>query len=346
MRIEPTDEQLGIHAAQMKIVASIVRKPFISEMDLLRLRQALLMCRMAANSTFLCDKREPSYSSKLARLEEILEQGFAENGRKAVLFSEWTTMLGLIEEILQRLKLSYVRLDGSVPQRQRQQLVNEFQSKPDCRLFISTNAGSTGLNLQAANTVINCDLPWNPAVLEQRIARAHRMGQKQPVHALLLVTEQTLEESLLATLSAKKDLALAALDVGSDIDEVALVSGAEELRGRLEILLGAKPQAPLDISRQADALADNERLAHRERVAAAGGELLGAVFRFLGELVDQQASAAPPAADAVTEMERRLAECVEEDGQGRQRMSITLPSRTALDSLAATLARLLVSQNQ
>jgi SNF2 family DNA or RNA helicase len=52
-----------------------------------------------------------------------------------------------------------------LPQRQRQQLVNEFQSKPDCRLFITTNVGSTGLNLQAANTVINCDLPWNPAVL-------------------------------------------------------------------------------------------------------------------------------------------------------------------------------------
>ena len=86
-------------------------------------------------------------------------------------------------------------------------MVNEFQTRADCRLFITTNAGSTGLNLQAANTVINCDLPWNPAVLEQRIARAHRMGQKQPVHAFLLVTEQTLEERLLTTLSAKKDLA-------------------------------------------------------------------------------------------------------------------------------------------
>ncbi len=239
VRIEPTEEQMEIHAAQMKIVASIVRKPFISEMDLLRLRQSLLMCRMAANSTYLCNKQEPSYSSKLERLEEVLEQSFAENGRKAVLFSEWTTMLGLVEEILARLKLKYVRLDGSVPQKQRQQLVNEFQSKPDCRLFITTNAGSVGLNLQAANTVINCDLPWNPAVLEQRIARAHRMGQKQPVHAFLLVTEQTLEESLLTTLSAKKELSLAALDVDSDIDEVSLVSGAEELRSRLEILLGA-----------------------------------------------------------------------------------------------------------
>lgn len=344
VRIEPTEEQLEIHAAQMKIVASIVRKSFISEMDLLRLRQALLMCRMSANSTYLCNKREPSYSSKLLRLEEVMEQSFAENGRKAVLFSEWTTMLGLVEKILRRLKLKYVRLDGSVPQRQRQQLVDEFQSKPDCRLFITTNAGSTGLNLQAANTVINCDLPWNPAVLEQRIARAHRMGQKQPVHAFLMVTEQTLEESLLTTLSAKKDLALAALDIDSDIDEVSLVSGAEELRNRLEILLGAKPQAPLDVTQQVDMAADVERLSHRERVAAAGGELLGAVFNFLGELVAQHEPTTSPPPDTIASLQQRLAECIEEDPQGRQRLSITLPNRDVLDNLASTLARLLVAK--
>ncbi len=346
VRIEPTDEQLSIHAAHMKIVASIVRKSFISEMDLLRLRQALLMCRMAANSTYLCNKREPSYSSKLERLEELLEQSFAENGRKAVLFSEWTTMLELVEEILRRLKLKYVRLDGSVPQRQRQQLVNDFQTKSDCRLFITTNAGSTGLNLQAANTVINCDLPWNPAVLEQRIARAHRMSQRQPVHALLLVTEQTLEESLLTTLSAKKDLALAALDVDSEVDEVSLVSGAEELRNRLEILLGAKPQAPLDARQKAAAAVGDGAHTHRDRVAAAGGELLGAVFHFLGELVAQDEAAPQPAPGAVAGLKQRLAECVEEDSQGRQRLSITLPNRDMLDNLAATLARLLVTKPQ
>ena len=291
VRIAPTDEQLAIHAGQMKIVASIVRKSFISEMDLLRLRQALLMCRMSANSTYLCNKQQPSYSSKLERLEELLEQTFAENGRKAVLFSEWTTMLELVETILKRLKLDYARLDGSVPQKQRQQLVNEFQTKPGCRLFITTNAGSMGLNLQAANTVINCDLPWNPAVLEQRIARAHRMGQKRPVQAFLLVTEQTLEESLLTTLTAKKDLALAALDVDSEVDELSLVSGKEELCNRLEVLLGAKPQAPIDESQQTDLAAIAEPHVHRERVAAAGGELLGAVFNFLGELVSQNGSA-------------------------------------------------------
>ena len=140
-------------------------------MDLLRLQKALLMCRMAADSTFLVDKQKPGYSTKLERLDELFESLFEEEGRKVVLFSEWTTMLDLIEPLLRKRKLEFVRLDGSVPQKKRQELVHEFQTKPDCRLFLTTNAGSTGLNLQAANTVINVDLPWNPAVLEQ-----HRPG--------------------------------------------------------------------------------------------------------------------------------------------------------------------------
>jgi superfamily II DNA/RNA helicase len=273
-----------------------------------------------------------------------LEQVFSESSRKAILFSEWTTMLDQVEKILRRLKLPFVRLDGSVPQNKRQALVNEFQANPDCRLFITTNAGSTGLNLQAANTVINCDLPWNPAILEQRIARAHRMGQKRPVQAFLLVTEQTIEESLLATLTSKRELALAALDVDSDLNELSMVSGAEELRSRLEILLGAKPQAAIE-ERQDDGLIETPSFqAQRERVAAAGGELLGAVFHFLGELVQQQDGAREPSQAVVANLRDRLGGCVEEDADGRQRLSLTLPNRQALDGLATTLAKLLVSQ--
>ena len=144
------------------------------------------------------------------------------------------------------------------------------------------------MNLQAANTVINVDLPWNPAVLEQRIGRAHRMGQRQPVQVYVLVTEETIEESLLGTLSAKHDLALAALDAESDVTQVDLKSGVEELRRRLEVLLGAKPEAPLDVTKREEVARQAEQLVeHRDRVAAAGGEMLGAVFNFLGELVSQ-----------------------------------------------------------
>jgi superfamily II DNA or RNA helicase len=341
VRITPTAEQLSVHNAHMQTVATIVRRKFLTEMDLLRLRIALLMARMSADSTLLVNKEPPGFSSKLDHLAELFDELFDEEGRKVVLFSEWTGMLDLIEPLLKKRKLGYVRLDGSVPQQKRPELVHEFQSNSGCKLFLTTNAGSTGLNMQAANTVINVDLPWNPAVLEQRIGRAHRMGQTQPVQVYVLVTEQTIEENLLATLSAKKDLALAALDPEATVDTVDMVTGMDELKGRLEVLLGARPIAPLDESMKQQAEIDSRQATERrQRVAAAGGELLGAAFKFLGELVAGQAE--KPAEPAVaTDLRNRLAECIEEDSAGRPRLTVTLPDRAALNQLADALAQLL-----
>ena len=192
VRIEPTEEQLDLHNGQMQIVNTVINKPFLTEMDLLRLQKALLMCRMAADSTFLCDKEAPGYSSKLKALDDLFDRVFEQSQDKVVLFSEWTTMLNLIEPLLKKRKVDYVRMDGKVPQQKRTALVNRFRDDEGCRLFMTTNAGSTGLNLQFANTVINVDLPWTPALLEQRVGRVHRMGQKRPVHVFVLVTELSL----------------------------------------------------------------------------------------------------------------------------------------------------------
>ena len=138
VRVAPTDEQAGIELAQMQIVSTIVRKKYISEMDLLRLKKALLLARMNADSTFLVDKHPPGFSSKLERLAELLEELAAEQDRKIVLFSEWTTTLGLIEPQMKRLNLDYVRLDGSVPQKKRQQLMHQRSEErrvgKECRL--------------------------------------------------------------------------------------------------------------------------------------------------------------------------------------------------------------------
>jgi superfamily II DNA or RNA helicase len=340
VRVAPTEEQAEIDGAQMHIVSTIVGKKYISEMDLLRLQKALLLARMNADSTFLVDKHPPGFSSKLDRLEELLEELAAEQDRKIVLFSEWTTTLGLIEPQMKRLKLDYVRLDGSVPQKKRQQLVHQFQRDPKCRAFLATNAGSTGLNLQAANTVINVDLPWNPAVLEQRIGRAHRMGQKNPVQVYLLVTECTIEEKLLATLSAKHDLALAALDMESEVKEVELASGVEELKRRLEVLLGAKAHAPTDETEKRRQQQEAEQLARRARVAEAGGQLLAAAFTFLSEMIPQR-EPTNGAARMASDFKTRLNECLERDEQGRPRLTVTLPNEAALENLARSLAALL-----
>jgi superfamily II DNA or RNA helicase len=355
VRIRPTDEQFELSEEHVSKAARIASKSFLTEMDLLRLQKHLLMARMAADSTQLIDKVAPGFSSKLEVLEELLLQISQDPSRKIVLFSEWTTMLSLIEPLFEKTGMKFVRLDGGVPQKKRQYIVEEFQSNADCRAILMSNAGATGLNLQSANTIINVDLPWNPAILEQRIARAHRMGQKNPVHVYLLVTEGTIEERLLGTLAAKQELANAALDIDSDIDAVTLESGMEELKRRLEKLIGNKVVAPVDESMRAQAEIDATLIANgeiptfekqsvmlaerREKVAAAGGELLGAALQLVSQLIQTDR---PASDEAVSAIKTNLTQCIDRDPQGRPRLQLTLPDDNAIHGLAETLAKLLV----
>jgi hypothetical protein len=136
-------------------------------------------------------------------------------------------------------------------------------------------------------------------------------------------------------------LALAALDPDSDIDEVELATGMDELKRRLEVLLGAKPEAADRRVAAGGEAARAELLVRRDRVAAAGGELLGAAFHFLGELMADQP--VTPATDQLAaDLRNRLGQCVEQDELGRQRLTVTLPGPEALESLSRSLARLLV----
>jgi len=95
-------------------------------------------------------------------------------------------------------------LTGDVPTPKRGALIEQFSDDPRCKVFLSTDAGGVGLNLQAASMVVNLDLPWNPAVLDQRIARAHRHGQLHTVNVVNLIAKGTIEERMLDTLSAKE----------------------------------------------------------------------------------------------------------------------------------------------
>jgi hypothetical protein len=115
----------------------------------------------------------------------------------------------------------------------------------------------------------------------------------------------------------------------------------EELKRRLEVLLGARPEAPIDETVRSHSEQQVEQFARRERVAAAGGEMLGAAFQFLGELVAGEVPS-EPRPELVADLKGRLSQCVEEDPQGRQRLTVTLPDKSALEGLASTLARLLL----
>ena len=338
VRILPTDEQATIDAGQRLIINTIIQKAYLTEMDILRLQKALLVARMAADSTFLVNKQEPAYSTKLEKITELLNELIIDDTRKIIIFSEWTTMLNLIESECIQNRCEYVRLDGSVPQKQRGALVKEFNNNPKCKLFLSTNAGSTGLNLQSANTVINVDLPWNPAILEQRIARAHRMGQKRPVDVYVLVSEGMLEESILGTLGAKLELANAAIDMESDLIEVSLQSGIEELKRRLEVLLGNPEDAEIDASMQNKV--DNEIVEKQEKFADAGGKLLTSAFEFLGAAVANNANS--ESNKMANSIFNEFANSAEKQDNGKYNLNISL-DESALKNLAGTLATIMQS---
>ena len=143
-------------------------------------------------------------SAKLALLMEMLEE-LLEEGRSILLFSQFTSMLALIEQELVSRGIAYVKLTGQT--KQRETPINRFQ-RGEVKLFlISLKAGGTGLNLTAADTVIHYDPWWNPAVEEQATARAHRIGQDKPVFVYKLMTQGTVEEKILALQERKRGLA-------------------------------------------------------------------------------------------------------------------------------------------
>jgi hypothetical protein len=213
-----TEMQMLYHRENADIVAKIVHRwhktKFLSDKDQRRLTCALQNMRMSCNSTYLLD-RETDHGVKADELTALFEELFAEPEAKAVVFSQWTRTHDIVIRRLEARALGYVSFHGGVPSDKRPALVERFRDDPTCRVFLSTDAGSTGLNLQHASTVVNMDLPWNPAVLEQRIARIHRLGQARPVRVINFVSKGTIEEGMLSVLAFKRSLSAGILDGGS-----------------------------------------------------------------------------------------------------------------------------------
>jgi superfamily II DNA or RNA helicase len=213
-----TEMQMLYHQENADVVAKIVQRwrktRFLSDKDQRRMTCALQNMRMSCNSTYLLD-RETDHGVKADELAALFDDLFAEPDVKAVVFSQWTRTHDIVIRRLEARKLGYVSFHGGVPSEKRPALVERFRDDPACRVFLSTDAGSTGLNLQHASTLVNMDLPWNPAILEQRIARVHRMGQKRPVRVINFVAKGTIEEGMLSVLAFKRSLSAGILDGGS-----------------------------------------------------------------------------------------------------------------------------------
>ena len=183
--------------------------------------------------------------------------------RKVVVFSEFERMTHLAGEELRKLGIGFVSLHGGVPSRQRGALIEKFRNDPACKVFLSTDAGGVGLNLQAASVVVNFEPPWNPARLEQRIGRVHRLGQSRPVHVIHMLTEKSIEERVWETLALKKSLFAGVFD--SPTDEVSfaklgrktMLQAVKEIfaeqPGRPKPVIDHAPAAPVVLTRpQAD----------------------------------------------------------------------------------------------
>ena len=170
------------------------------------LLQALLRLRQAACHAGLANKKlEAAPSAKLeALLPRLLE--LRETGHKALVFSQFTSLLGLLKPLLDAQNLSYEYLDGQT--KKREEKVRRFQEDAGCSAFlISLKAGGHGLNLTAADYVFLLDPWWNPAVEAQAIDRAHRMGQASKVFAYRVIARGTIEEKVLALQERKRELA-------------------------------------------------------------------------------------------------------------------------------------------
>src|SRR5581483_9035834 len=198
-----TTEQQQHHTEGKELVAAIVAKwrryKFLTEADQRRLMIGLQNMRMSCDSSYLLDQSS-DHGVKADELATLLDEILEKPDSKVVIFSQWLRMHEVIVKRLRKRGLEHVLFHGGVPGHKRRDLVDRFRDDPNCRIFLATDAGSVGLNLQFASTVINMDLPWNPAVLEQRIGRVHRMGQRRPVQVINFVAKGTIEEGMLSVL--------------------------------------------------------------------------------------------------------------------------------------------------
>jgi SNF2 family DNA or RNA helicase len=253
LHVALTPQQAEPYWEQNDILAALMRKwerqKWLSEIDLRRIMCCLQNMRMLCNSTFLFDK-QTNHSPKLAEFREIVRELTIEENRKVVVFSEYERMTHLAGKELEKLGIGFVSLHGGVPSRNRGALMEKFRNDAECRVFLSTDAGGVGLNLQAASAVVNFEPPWNPARLEQRIGRVHRLGQAHPVHVVHLLTKDSIEERVWETLKLKKSLFAGVFD--SPTAEVSFAAlGKKSVLQSVKEIFADQPGRPKPLIDQA-----------------------------------------------------------------------------------------------
>jgi len=248
-----TARQRDLHDQAMMTAATlgqIARRRPLTPNEEHRLLAALQTARMACNAAGLVDG-ETQGSPKLSELGRLLEELCLNGGDKVVVFSQWERMTRMARAVAEDLGIGVVRLHGGVDTKKRGALISRFEESPEIQVFLSTDAGGVGLNLQVASALINLELPWNPAVLDQRIGRVHRLGQRRTVQALLLVSENSYETKIMGLLASKRALF------------------ASTIEGDGEDVLGLSKRA-VEVAMESLAADDEDLSVNEEEQAAAG----------------------------------------------------------------------------
>jgi SNF2 family DNA or RNA helicase len=220
--VEMSPLQQEYHSSYVLALGKIVRKKFLTPFDLQRIQVLLANMRMVCDSTYLIDN-ETNESPKLQELQYMLmeKMDIANNEVKLIIFSEWVKVHKLIGDMLRKAGVGFVELSGKIPVKRRGDLIRKFEDDPSIKVFLSTEAGGAGLNLQVANTLINFELPWNPAKKNQRIGRIDRLGQKSKKLTIYnFITRRSIEEQIAAGLIVKQNLFEGVLDNASATDFV------------------------------------------------------------------------------------------------------------------------------
>jgi len=349
-----TPEQAERHEEDRQEVAKLVlrwrRRRFLTESEQNILKKLLTRMRMVCDDLRLLDPKQRC-GPKLGQVMTLVSQELADPTVKMVIFSSWIAMHGLIIEQLAAQRIGYAFLHGGVPASQRPELITRFRDDARCRVFLSTDCGATGLNLQSASVLINVDLPWNPAVREQRISRIHRQGQRLPVRIYDLVAEDGIEQSISQLLTFKSGLAAGVLDgqatwvrmEGSSLQR--FMRSVDALTTSLDANAPAARPAPAETAEEpaAAAAADSSTASPAAATATSSPRHGGApASSTAGRATAPDLGATLQVAARIFADLGRIASqaSLTTDDAGRTSLHLPLPDRTALSSLLAGLAAL------
>ncbi len=324
-----TPQQRVHHEENREVVARIVAKwrryKFLSEADQRRLMIALQNMRMSCDSTYLLDQRT-DFGVKADELTTLLGELLEQPGSKIVVFSQWVRMLELLVGRLKKKRIEHVLFHGGIDGTRRKGLIDRFREDDRCRAFLSTDAGGVGLNLQHASIVVNMDLPWNPAVLEQRIG---------------FIAQGTIEEGMLSVLTFKKALFAGVLDGG----EREVFLGGSRLSRFMETVektttaIGESADIGKDGGRETKPHVKTEPRTVAAATAPAAGPASGwsAVVQTGVAFLEQLAAVSPAAPDGGAGGLR----FVQRDPQtGEDYLRIPVPSPEVLDRVLQTIGAL------